>query len=126
MFPNKSIFTLVISIWVIVGILFTGCGGVKTSITVVVTDYSGAPLASAKVVSMSQPEGQLTLSGITTQDSNKVQFKNVKAGQYTLQISSSDYETQGINIAVAEGQEYTARVYLVKGQSQPGENIQGD
>jgi uncharacterized protein YfaS (alpha-2-macroglobulin family) len=126
MFPGKSVFTMAISTCVAAGLLFAGCGGVKTSIAVVVTDYSGAPLAGAKVVSMIQPEGQSTLNGITTKDSNKVEFKNIKAGQYNIQISAPDYETQDIKVIVAEGQEFVAKVYLVKGQSQPSENIQGD
>jgi hypothetical protein len=126
MFPKKTIFALVISAWVAIGLLLVGCGGVKTSIAVVVTDYSGSPLSSAKVVSLSQPEGQPTLSGTTTKDSNKVQFKNIKAGRYNLQISAPDYQTQDINISITDGQEYTAKVYLVTGQSQPSENIQGE
>ncbi|RJO62902.1 MAG: carboxypeptidase regulatory-like domain-containing protein [Dehalococcoidia bacterium] len=97
-----------------VGFMISGCGGGKTSIQVVVTDYSGIPLNGAKVVSLSQPEGQPKLTGITTKVSNKVTFKDIKMGEYQIQISAADYNAQNIKVAVEDEQVFIAKVFLNK------------
>ena len=108
-----------------VGFVISGCGSVKTSIEVVVTDYSGTPLNGAKVVSISQPEGQLKLTGSTTKGSNKVMFKGIKAGEYQIQISAADYVAQNITVAVEDGQVFAAKVFLNKIQYPPND-MQGE
>jgi len=109
-----------------VGFVLSGCGSSKTSIEVVVTDYSGIPLNGAKVVSLSQPEGQLKLTGITTKGSNKVTFKDIKTGEYQIQISAADYVSQIIDVAVESGRVFAAKVFLNKIQSPPNDDMQGE
>lgn len=112
---------IIMLVLAITGFMLGGCGSVNTSLEVIVTDYSGVPLNGAKVVSLSQPEGQLKLTGITTKASNKVTFKDIKAGEYQIQISAADYVSQIIDITVESEQVFGAKVFLNKIQSPPND-----
>ena len=126
MFSRRTTSILALVVFLTGGLIYGGCGSAKTSLGVVVSDHSGAPVSMAKVASLSQPEGQLPLTGITSKDNNKVTFKDVKAGLYEIQISATGYDSQIISITAGEGQEFVGRVYLNPTQSASSENIQGD
>ena len=121
---RTSLLTLVIA--ATIGFMLGGCGGSKTSLEVVITDYSGIPLNGAKVASLSQPEGQLKLTGITTKESNKITFKDIKAGGYQIQISAADYVSQIIDVAVEDGRVFAAKVFLNKIQFLPNDDMQSE
>ena len=121
MFYIRTAFIIILVMAITAVFILSGCGSGKTSMEVVVTDYSGLPLNGAKVVSLSQPEGQLKLTGITTQESNKITFKDIKAGGYQIQISAADYVSQIIDVAVEDGRVFAAKVFLNKIQSPPND-----
>jgi hypothetical protein len=122
----KTILKQISVVVLMVGLVLNGCGDVKTSMEVVVTDYSGAPLNNAKVVSISAPEGQIALMGVTTKGSNRVTFKDIKMGEYQLQISALGYDSQYINVTVESGRVFAAKVFLVKIQVPTNNDMQGE
>ena len=66
---------------------------------VVVTGNSGAPLSGAKVVSETQPDGQLKITGLTD-DSGNVTFTDVRPGAYRFTISRFNYEQTEVSVIV--------------------------
>ncbi len=95
------------------------CSGSKCSLGVVVTVTSGNPLSGAVVMSVSQPEGQIKLTGVTNQGSNKVFFGDIKPGSYQIQVTRIDYDPGYITALVTSGQTSTVKVVLNKTQATP-------
>jgi hypothetical protein len=81
------------------------------NLKVLVTDDAGNPLKGAKVVSDSQPEGQLKVTGLTGDDGT-VTFNDIKAGNYTFYVSRFDYTNIEFPIVVAAGQTATESIKL--------------
>jgi hypothetical protein len=90
----------------------TGC--VTTTEVVTPTDTTGGigfnvlgsdgkPLGGVKVVSQTQPEGQLKVTGITTQSGDAVIFNGLKPGSYSFQFSRADYQDFTMNTNVNPG-----------------------
>ncbi len=89
--------------------LQVGCSGTQSStspavikvtgLQVIVQDSNNQPLSGAKVVSQSQPEGQLSVNGITTEN-GMTTFSGIKAGNYQLLISLAGYSPTVVNISV--------------------------
>jgi len=113
----KKIFMLFLAVLTI-GALFTGCA--KTTSTTVtgygtlkVTVYGldHQPLNGAKVVSDSQPDGQLKVTGLT--DANgTVLFQSIKAGQYDFYLDRFDYNQMQTSIFVIPNQTTEVPVYM--------------
>jgi hypothetical protein len=84
-------------------------GNLKVS----VTDTAGKPLEGAKVVSDTQPEGQLKVTGITGDDST-VTFNDIRVGNYTFYVSRFDYVNREFSITVTGGQTASTRILLTQ------------
>ncbi len=69
------------------------------SLHVTVRGPDGQPVAGAKVVSNSQPEAQLKVTGITAKD-GAVTFNDIKAGQYEFYVSGTDFEQADFTVVV--------------------------
>jgi hypothetical protein len=112
-----KIFTLFLAV-AIISILFTDCA--KTTPTTVtgygtlkVTVYGldRQPLNGAKVVSDSQPDGQLKIEGLTDQDGT-VLFRNIKAGAYDFYLERFDYNQAQSSAFVNPNQTTEIPVYM--------------
>ncbi len=64
-----------------------------------VKDAQNNPLSGAKVLSESQPVGQLKISGLTDNDGN-VTFNNIRTGDYTIYVNRFDYNQVEIAITI--------------------------
>ena len=111
----KKIFILFLAILTI-SILFTGCAKTTATTgngTLKVTVYGlyHQPLNGAKVISNSQPGGQLKVTGLTDQN-GMVLFQNIEAGQYDFYISRFDYNQTQMDTTVRPGQTTEVPVYL--------------
>jgi hypothetical protein len=84
-------------------VLFAGCGAKSGDLFISVTDSGGNPLWGAKVVSESQPAGQLKIDGITSQEVGGVVFNAIKAGNYQVQVSRYDYAPETLEVSVPAG-----------------------
>jgi hypothetical protein len=80
-------------------------------IQVQVTDMDNNPLGGGKVVSDTQPNGQLKLEGLTDNNGNVV-FQNVKSGEYEFYVSRFNYTETYINISVNPGQTTSTKVQM--------------
>ncbi len=99
--------------------MLTGCTGpaVTTgSLRVEVRDMQNNLLSGAKVISNTQPEGQLKVTGST--DSNGiVLYKDIKAGEYDFYVNRFNYiQKNNIKIFVAGGKTTTITVNLEASQ----------
>ena len=74
----------------------------QTGLHVFVENSTNNLLEGAKVVSQTQPEGQLNVSGITS-DKGIAVFNNIKPGNYQFLISRFDYEPVFANVVVIQG-----------------------
>jgi hypothetical protein len=82
--------------------VLAGCAGTPTgngSLRVLVLGENSVPLAGAKVVSNTQPEGQLKVTGITQADGT-VTYDDIKAGDYEFYVSRFDYEQKEFKVIV--------------------------
>jgi hypothetical protein len=78
-----------------------------------VLDAANAPLSGAKVVSQTQPDGQLNVNGLTIQDGS-VTFTGIKPGKYEFAISRFDYNAKVAAVSLAAGQPIAINVNLDK------------
>jgi hypothetical protein len=117
----KKIIALFLAILTIT-ILLTGCAKTTAApaygaLKVTVYGLDHQPLNGAKVVSDSQPGGQLKVTGLT--DANGiVLFQNIKTGEYDFYISRFDYNQTQMDTTVRPGQTTEVPVYLES--SNPG------
>lgn len=72
----------------------------------------------AKVVSNTQPEGQLKVTGIT-EASGTVTFNGIKAGEYQFYITRFDYLQEEVEITVVAGQTTVITVKLTMERPSP-------
>lgn len=86
----------------------TGTGNLQ----ILVKDTDGNALGGAKVVSSVQPEGQLSVNGITSEPDGTVIFAGIKAGDYRFSISRFDYSPREISVTVVANQTVTVYVYM--------------
>jgi len=70
-------------------------------------------LGGAKVVSISQPEGQLKVTGITV-ESGLVTFEGIKTGKYTFSVSRFGHEPKEVSMDVRAGRPQALTVTLVR------------
>jgi hypothetical protein len=78
----------------------------------IIVDQDQHILSGAKIVSQEQPEGQLKVNGISTNDQNGVIFSDLKPGQYVFEISRADYQGMNLSINVVAGQTFTTTITL--------------
>jgi uncharacterized lipoprotein NlpE involved in copper resistance len=83
------------------------------SLHVLVLGVNNEPLAGAKVISNTQPEGQLKVTGITQTDGT-VMYNNIKAGAYEFYVSRFDYEQKEFTVTVVAGRTTEVTITLVK------------
>ena len=111
----KKIFLLFLAVLTI-GVLLTGCAKTTTTtgygiLKVTVYGLDHQPLNGAKVVSDSQPDGQLKVTGLTDMN-GMVLFQNIESGQYDFYISRFDYNQTQMDTTVSPGQTTEVPVYL--------------
>jgi hypothetical protein len=101
---RPKLISLFLSIDFLLISLITGCctttmDSSTVIFTVSVIDQRDNPLWGAKVVSETQPEGQLKLTGLSSDDGNVI-FKNIKTGDYTFYVTRFDYIQVDIAITI--------------------------
>ncbi len=91
-----------------------GCGGDSGSLRVQVAGNGGAPVAGAKVVSNTQPENQLKVTGITAGD-GYVRYDDIRAGEYSFYVSAAGYEQQEFTVTVKGGKANEITITMTPG-----------
>ncbi len=69
---------------------------------VLVQGTGAGPLSGVKVVSNSQPDGQLKVTGLTGSDGT-VTFNGIKVGQYEFYVNGAGYQQQDFGVVVSPG-----------------------
>jgi hypothetical protein len=101
----------------VLGLVVAGCSTNSTntgtgSLNVLVLGTDEVPLSGAKVVSNTQPEGQLKVTGITG-DNGTVTFNSIKEGEYEFYVSRFDYEQREFTMDIEPGQVKEITITLV-------------
>jgi hypothetical protein len=102
---NKIPYFPIITVILAIAFLMVGCGKTNTiplgtvNFQILVKDAENNPLSGAKVVSESQPAGQLKISGLTDNNGN-VTFNSIRTGDYTLYVNRFDYNQIEIAITI--------------------------
>jgi hypothetical protein len=81
---------------------FAGCARSSGNLHVQVVSQDGAVVAGAKVVSNTQPDEQLKVTGMTGVDGS-VTYNNIKAGEYSFYITAANYQQKDFDMNVAGG-----------------------
>ncbi len=94
---------IVMAIMVVqIGIL-VGCNTNKVGeLEVFIRNTNNEPLAGAKVISNTQPDGQLKVTGLTNSE-GRVFFTGIKTGNYEFYVSRFDYVQKEFDITVKAG-----------------------
>ncbi len=85
--------------------------GVGGDIIIRVQDLNGNPVSGATVASIDEPSGQPPLSGVTN-TTGHVEFSNVRAGSYVIQVNKTGHDTRTQPITVTDGQSTTTIINL--------------
>lgn len=100
---------------VLISACIAGCNGQdereKGSIRVTVLAEEALPLVGAKVVSESQPDGQLKVTGITNSDGT-VTFNDIQTGAYRFYVSAAGFIQQEFEVTVTSGHTAETIVYM--------------
>jgi hypothetical protein len=103
MMLRNNIKVILMIMLLLAGLLISCNTNSKTgNLEVLIQDASGNPLWGGKVVSNTQPEGQLKVTGLTNND-GKVIFNNIVAGEYDFYISRFDYLQKDFSVKVVGG-----------------------
>ena len=78
------------------------CGSKTGTLRVKVMASDAGILTGAKVVSNSQPEGQLKITGLTDTE-GFVTFNNIKAGRYEFTVSCAGYLQRDFSVGMVSG-----------------------
>ena len=110
--------TLLFALTVIVLLCVPAIGCVRSSsdtgnLHVLVFSEDIGPLAGAKVISNTQPEGQMKVTG-GTQSDGTVSYDNIKAGEYEFYVSRFDYEQTEFAVTVVARQTTDVTITLVR------------
>lgn len=115
---NRKLKSVFAAMLFVILVLTVGCVSQSTTtesntggIHFLVINTDGQPLQGAKVVSNTQPNGQLKLTGLTGADGTDV-FNNVKSGDYQFYISRFNYYQTEIAASVTIGQITNVQVRL--------------
>ncbi len=103
---------LVLFVVTFLGAASYGCFGPTNSsgdsnLHVTVLGAGNGPLAGVKVISNTQPEGQLKVTG-STQTDGTVTYNNIKAGDYEFYVSRFDYEQKEFTVTVNPSRQLTS------------------
>jgi hypothetical protein len=104
--------------WIITSIIFililTSCSRTENgNLRVMVLGNDNVPLAGAKVISNTQPDGQLKITG-GTQNDGVATYNDIKAGVYEFYISRFDYELKEFDVTVVTGRTTEITITLVR------------
>jgi hypothetical protein len=114
MLYKTLLFTLTIIVLLCVPAI--GCARLSSdtgNLHVLVFSEDIGPLAGAKVISNTQPEGQMKVTG-GTQSDGTVNYNNIKAGEYEFYVSRFDYEQKEFVVTVVAGQTTNVTITLVR------------
>jgi hypothetical protein len=94
---------VIFAVLVVVIAYLTGCSSSSGlgDLHVLVLGDQG-PLDGAKVISQTQPDGQLKVTGITQSDGT-VTYRRIKTGDYTFYVSRFDYQQKEFTVSVSAG-----------------------
>ena len=95
-------------------VVVTGCSSRDSgtgSLKVTVKNNGTVPVTGAKVVSESQPDGQLKVTGITTDD-GIVTFDDSKVGTYRFYVSAAGFIRQEFEAILTAGHTAGIIVYM--------------
>ncbi len=98
--------------------LVMGCGSQDSgtgSLKVTVTNGGTTPVSGAKVVSGSQPDGQLKVTGITNSDGTVI-FNDIKTGTYQFYVTAAGFIQQEFEATVTSGHTAETTVYIAPEQ----------
>ncbi|MFH2110759.1 MAG: carboxypeptidase regulatory-like domain-containing protein [Candidatus Bathyarchaeota archaeon] len=87
-----------------------------STLNMVIMDESGSPVQNAAVASTTQPEGQISLSGVTNPQ-GALTFDKILSGSYTFQVEKQNYEPSTVSLNVPEG-ESTHIQYAIKNRAE--------
>jgi len=107
-------FTVAMACIGVISVLLTGvsCGRGNGNLKISVQDSSYNTLWGAKVVSESQPAGQLKIDGITEQEKGGAMFNNIKAGTYNIQVSAPGFAQISLDVTLSSGKTQSVTVVL--------------
>jgi hypothetical protein len=108
---KKLILAAVCALSVTTLFALSSCGG-NGNLKISVNDSSGNPLWGAKVVSESQPAGQLKIDGITSEEAGGVIFNDIKSGKYEIQMSRYGFAPESVDVTVSAGKTANISVML--------------
>jgi hypothetical protein len=119
-------FVILSAVFTVAALILAGCGSSAASSTgtlttipptvgnlqIIVTDNANTPLSGAKVVSQNQPQGQLSVNGLTTETG--VFFNGIKPGTYQFAVSRADFTASVAVVEVIGGQSIQITMSLQK------------
>jgi protocatechuate 3,4-dioxygenase beta subunit len=115
---NKQLIVLFAGVLLLATMFAAACAPHATTVAagtgeihVRVTDSDNNPLWGGKVVSDSQPDGQLKLEGLTDNNGDVV-FEGIKSGDYEFYVSRFNYNETYITIVVKPGQTTNTTVQM--------------
>ena len=119
---SKILPILFIAAIALVAVIF-GWAGSRLSdngnLHILVLGADNSPLDGAKVISNTQPNGQLKVTG-STQTDGTVSYSNIKPGDYEFYVSRFDYDQKGFSVTVLAGRTTDFTISLVRTPAEPG------
>jgi hypothetical protein len=112
----KTMLSVIMLAGTLLAVVHVGCSGQelesgKGTLRVLVVSEANVPLAGAKVISNTQPEGQLKVTGSTGADGLAV-YEGIKSGRYEFYVSRFDYEQKDFSAEIAAGRDTEVTVTL--------------
>lgn len=115
MHNRKTCLILAVILSGILMLPFASCSaGSACLLAVTVTNKQGSPVVGANVSSVSQPEGQAPLTGVTGPEGT-ITFKGVKPGDYRIGVEYSDYIPRAMEFTLKGGQNFLAQFVISAG-----------
>lgn len=112
----KAILSAIMVLGTLLASLHVGCSGPglesgRGTLRVLVTNEAQAPLGGAKVISNTQPEGQLKVTG-STRDDGSVTYRGIRAGRYEFYVSRFDHVQKEFVVTVVAGRTTELKVVI--------------
>ncbi len=112
---------MLIAIFSIAALVLSGCNlnrppmdlNRQGNLKVILKDEQDNALAGAKVVSNTQPERQMRVTGMTGEDGS-VTFNGIRTGRYEFYISRYEFEQKNFEVNVSWGQTATITLTLTR------------
>jgi Carboxypeptidase regulatory-like domain len=114
---SSRIYFALVPVLAMLGLMMLSCSTSSTEVNavnlrVLVVSADNIPLVGAKVVSNTQPEGQLKVNGITG-DNGKVTLYDIKTGVYEFYVSRFDYIQQEFSITLESDRTTETTITLI-------------